>query len=231
MSWNLNDILKLSSKSYDFIYIRDPFTNPSISPNDLRSKLAAIIESLSAKKIVDNIHAVSDIYYEDKWTQYQDYSKFMPETRLLEPGDEANQSWFVKKRMSSRSKGVVFDTSAIAENHDEYIIQSRMKIINEYRVYSVLGEIITQAGQKASKTETNAKTTVLDVETLPNEVITFAKNIEKINKFDFVGYDIAKLENGDLKLIEANRGPQFAGYYRESGVNLASLFLEKLSNN
>ena len=45
--------------------------------------------------------------------------------------------------------------------------------------------------------------------------------MQKMPELDFVGVDLAIEEKGNLLIIEVNRSPQFMGYYKVTGVNLA----------
>lgn len=54
---------------------------------------------------------------------------------------------------------------------------------------------------------------------MPKTYLPSQINFREIPTLDFVGFDVAILENGDLKIIEANRSPQFATYFQKTNQN------------
>jgi hypothetical protein len=110
----LDFIKKLENMEYyDFIYVRDPFNAPFLK-RDINKKLHEIFSHRGLKNyFVDNLKSIEDIYFEDKWIQYQTFFSFMPKTFLFEnifQLENLNVSHFLaKKRIASRGKGTLFD--------------------------------------------------------------------------------------------------------------------------
>lgn len=218
---------KIISNNYRYIYIRDPF-NYVFDKDNIKEKFDIIMSNSKNGHIIDNLSELNDIYLEDKWKQYQLFSKFMPKTRVLTSSEEADDDNFItKKRISSRAKGIVFNSKGLKnDNLSDYIIQNKIKIEKEYRIYVIFNEILEEALLKRPKTQ-SSRVKVIGREKLPATIIDFVKNIIKKNKFDFIGLDIAK-QGDNLYLLEVNRSCLFNGYFSTTGINLAELFIDKL---
>jgi len=218
---------KLTFSNYNYIYIRDPF-NYVFDKNNIEEKFNVILSNRKNSYIVDNLKILDDIYFEDKWKQYQVFGEFMPKTRILTNiQDVDNSNLIVKKRISSRAKGIIFNSKdLISNNLSDYIVQRKIKIDKEYRVYVIFNEIIKKASLKSSKTQ-DSRVKIIGSEKLSATVIDFVKNITKKNKFDFIGLDIAKSGN-NLYLLEINRSCLFNGYFSNNQINLAETFIDKL---
>jgi len=219
---------KMLSQNYDYIYFRDPFNCPYDEEN-IKEKFSVVMKNKEESYIVDNLKDLDDVYFEDKWKQYQLFPEFMPSTKILSRSDEINDSCIVKKRISSRAKGIIFDSRDLAgENLSDYIFQEKFIVDKEYRVYVIGGDIVQAASVKSSKTP-NTKVKVLAVEKLALDVENFVKAIvQKIPQLDFVGLDIIRSDN-NLYLLEVNRSCLFNAYFKITGVNLAEYFIDKLS--
>lgn len=217
----------LKSNKYNYIYIRDPF-NYTFNAKDIERKVNTILANAKNSYIVDNIKSLEDIYFEDKWKQYQLFAQFMPKTAILEKlEDVGKQDLIAKKRISSRAKGIVFHSKSLAgKNLSNYIIQKKVEIIKEYRVYVIFDKIIERAALKRSKTK-DSKVAIYDSEKLSPPMIDFVKKIINKNKFDFIGLDIAKSKEKSY-LLEINRSCLFNGYFRNTGINLAETFVNGL---
>lgn len=218
---------KIQSSEYDFIYIRDPFTY-AYNEADITDKINMILKNRKDAYFVDKIESTDDVFFEDKYIQYTLFSAFMPSTKILQSvGELNNQDFIVKKRISSRGKGIIFDPKDLFnQDLSEYIIQKRIQIDKEYRVYVLFHKIITLAAVKSSKTETK-KIKVIDSEEISLHLRQFVENIIKDNTFDFIGLDIG-ISNGKPYLIEINRSCLFNEYFSMTGVNLAEDFIEEL---
>lgn len=221
---------KLESNSFDFVYIRDPFTS-YYNKDELNIKLDFIICNIKSAYLIDNLESIKDIYFEDKWVQYKIFSEYMPKTYLLSDSNSNNISnYIIKKRISSRGKGIFFNNKDVAQsNIDDYIIQERIIIEKEYRVYVIFNEIINIVSIKSSKTENN-KIKIIGNEKINTGLNNFVKKIITNNKFDFIGLDIA-FSKGYYYLIELNRSPQFNAFYKQTNNNLAEYFISKLISN
>lgn len=228
----LNDIKNfVQKKTFDLIYIRDPFNAGHI--NNIDKKIELIINFNKETKFVDNIETINDIYWEDKWVQYKILKKFMPETIIMKKNKFYNLSnWFIKKRISCRGRGIVLNLKKIKANYQTYIVQKKINIKKEYRVFCVkqkICQIIT--GKKLiieDPINNKVKVKILEPQKIPKKIDSFIKKINKLIKFDFIGYDIAENINNELKIIEVNRSPQFLVFYQETNINLAAELINSL---
>lgn len=50
-----------------------------------------------------------------------------------------------------------------------------------------------------------------------------AKAMTKFPELDFIGADLAVLDDGSFAIIEINRSPQFKRFYEVTNINLAEL--------
>lgn len=219
---------KLTANQYQYIYIRDPF-NYSFNEPDIKEKIEVILNNRGDTYLVDNIESLDDVYFEDKWHQYQLFSEFMPKTEILENTKDADrENIIVKKRISSRARGIVFGSGKLAgRNPADYIIQEKINIEKEYRIYVIFNDILENASIKNSKTR-SSKVSISGVEKISDAVKEFTQMIIKLNKFDFIGLDIAQAGE-KLYLLEINRSCLFNGYFKSTKVNLAEIFVDKLT--
>ncbi len=213
------------NKDFDLIYLRDPFN--FVACEDLEVKINLILQSFPKAVFIDKIQSVDDLYFEDKWIQYQQFTDVMPKTALLI--DKKNIEWskfLIKKRVSSGSKGLIFSEKSLRGESSNYIIQDKIDILQEYRVLSVRGEILPTVVLKKVSIKNGAVTVkVRDFQQINKKLLSFTKMIHKKIKFDLVGYDIAELADNSYVLIEINRSPQFLAYHRETGINVAEKLL------
>lgn len=212
---------------YDYIYFRDPFTDEEFNLPELEEKVGKILVQNNKSYIIDSIKSFADILFEDKWVQYQLFSKFMPSTELLTNREKVDDPQYItKKRISSRAKGIVFNQSGLQGDLSSYVIQKKLEIKKEYRIYVIFGEIIKTAALKTPKTE-SSKTKVYDVQEISPALEEFVQQVTKQNKFDFIGLDIAETNKGYF-LLEVNRSCLFNKYFSETNINLATVFIDKL---
>lgn len=218
---------KLNSKKFDFIYIKDPFTY-DYTEKDLKNKINFIIRNSKKSYFIDNIKDAADVFFEDKFIQYKLFNKFMPQTNILSDMNfKEGVPYIIKKRISSRAKDIFFNKDEISKKDaGAYIIQERIPIEKEFRVYVIFGQIIQTVSIKRSKTETN-HIKIVGAEKINTKLNEYVKEIIIDNKFDFIGLDIA-LSAGKYYLIEVNRGCQFNAFYTQTKTNLAELFIKKL---
>jgi hypothetical protein len=218
---------KLLSNSYDAIYIGYHFR--FLNKKDFTKQFKIILKNLKTAYIIDNLQTVDDVYFEDKWTQYQTFSEFMPKTRLLTNIKDANNSNYItKERISGRAEGIFFNAKNLdTTDLKKYILQNKIKITKEYRVYVIFDKIITKATIRSSKTE-HSKVKVIGDENISPEMIKFINSILTKNKFDFMGMDIAESTKNNFHLIEINRTCLFNGYFMRTGTNLAELLVDGL---
>lgn len=219
----------LQNTQYKWVYIRDPF-NDKFTISQIKEKLSTIFQSAHPGTIIDGLNSVDDVFFEDKWIQYQSLKQFMPDTQIVtNPADLNFDTQFVKKRLSSRAKGIVFDAQKIKEPQD-YIVQSKLDIATEYRINIIGNQIIKQANVKQSKT-TTSKVKFVQTVTIDSQLEEFTTQVNQHLNYDFVGLDIARLKSDELILIEVNRSPQFFAVYRDNHINLAEMLVTSLLNS
>lgn len=225
---------------YDVIYFRDPFNTGTYDDEVIKSKVEVVAKRYPQARYIDQAKSFDYLMIEDKWRQYQRFGKFMPLTVPLGSGvplTEAVQlakaqlkltgkaSALAKDRRSSRAKGIFFRVSDIVPGK-EYIIQQRLEIAKEYRVYGIHGRIVPLAGVRSSKSA-GSRVRMVGSEMLPEDITMFAKEIyRELPYMDLVGFDIAILPDGSPVLLEINRSCQFVGYNRKTGINLADEFMK-----
>lgn len=204
--------------NYDVVYLRDPFNDQEIS---LRAKeyVENALKTFHFSKSIDNITTYEQIEsFEDKYRQYMLYSDYMPNTFLPSNGTFCNGKHLAKKRISQRAKDIYFSE---ANFDDSYIIQDLMDIQEELRVYAIFSNPVEQATIKTSKSP-ESKVKVVGKRQLTEKEKDICKKIAVLSRLDFIGIDLAVLKNGELKLIEVNRSPQFKRFveiYGESPLS------------
>ena len=220
------DLLK---NNYDFIYFRYPFRDSKGPWNleELKQKIEMILELSPQAYFVDKVKNFNDIMLEDKWEQFKLCKAIMPLTRIpkdetdFQPGKE-----ILKKRISGRAEGIFFDIKDVNEPLSEFVVQQKLEIITEYRVYVVFGEIIRLAVLRHSKTE-DSKIKVFDSQLISEDLYNFVEKTNESCDFDLVGLDVAETKEG-FSLIEFNKGCLFTKYFELTKINLAEKFVEKL---
>lgn len=217
------------SGSYDVVYIRDPFNDSMVSINTIKDRIRQLRLQHPDAYYVDNVDSFKKTLLEDKWHQYQLFSNHMPYTRLAGRNVTVGDKHVAKKRISSRSKGVIFDAGQV-ELTDEWIVQDRLRIDQEFRVFIVNGVVHPRATIRSSKSATT-KTEAIGTRELTDNERDFAQMItSQIPELDFVGLDIA-ISRGKLVLIEINRSPQFTKHNQIEGINIVDGFLSQLFRN
>ena len=225
---SLSDFEKqLREAAADFVYIRDPF-NSNLTLVDIKRKTDLIFARFADSYFVDNLRDFGDILFEDKFAQFRRYGEFMPPTKILERIEEIDEPGTIaKKRISSRARDIVFSSADFPGGDlSDYVAQKRIDIDVEYRVYAVFGDISETVSLKSPKREGN-KVKIIGAQKISAELRNFVERIIAKSKFDFVGLDIAQ-SGKSFYLLEANRSCLFGGYFRQTGINLAAVFAEKL---
>lgn len=226
---NMIKFRQVMKMSYDYIYLRDPFAGDELNPNEIKNKINFVLKNKKNAYMIDKINDWKDVFFEDKWIEYKLLAEFMPKTEKLVDYAKINfNKYFIKERLSSRARGIVFNQENIHANK-HYIKQEKIDIYKEYRVNTIFDEIIDPVTIKKPKTK-DSKIKIIGAEKLTEDLRCFVEKIMRKIKFDFVGYDIARLKDRELMLIEVNRSCLFAGYKRIVGVDLSSVFINKLLN-
>lgn len=218
----------LPKEEYEAVYVRDPFVT-HLNEKMIQEQLSALLTAFPAEIFLDKITSYDDLLIEDKWRQYQQLAQFMPRTIL--GGEKSAQTGgkIAKKRISSRSRDILFQWS-VGDIDEDWIVQDTITIIEELRVYSVGGKVLPVASVKQSKTEaTKAKITA--IRQLTGDELAFAQAIvDAAGYYDLVGLDIAATSQG-LSLIELNRAPQFVRYNELTGNDLLEAMMKGTIHN
>jgi hypothetical protein len=210
---------------YNYVYFRDPYNNGPIGYERIQQAIKIVGERFNSAYFVDNLSSYNGLLFEDKWVQYKQLSEYMPQTKLLRSLDlPDNNSYFIKKRISSRSKGIIFTKNDFPEDAkpDDYISQQLLHIEMEYRVFMVGDNIVKPIAIKTSKTQ-DQRVKVIGIENkLHPELVKICDATYKATTYNLMGLDIAKVGNS-FYLLEVNRSCQFKGYMRKSSINLACI--------
>jgi hypothetical protein len=215
--------LDISDKIWDFIYIRGPFVQADFDNSEIKEAIDAVLRNNKEAYVVDSLKRFSDFLLEDKWRQFELFPDIMPHTEPIDSFKNLNvEGKIIKKRISGRSRDIHFDVKelAIKAKPENYILQQRLDIKTEYRAFMVGGELILPLEIKSSKTE-KTKNKVIGLEKeAPEEVKRICRQVHKRLRFDFMGLDIAKTDDG-YYLLEVNRSPQFINFLKITSINLA----------
>lgn len=217
---NYGEISEKISDQFDYIYLRDPFNHPNYDKEQTKMTVDNLTSRYNSAYWVDKAKSYEDLLFEDKWRQYQLFKETMPPTSLLDR--LLAEGKIIKKRISARAIGIYFRQSDLPPGHEpnDYIVQPRIDIERELRVYMIGNKIIKPAVYKTSKTP-DSKVKIADVANeLPAEVTRICESVYVIAGLDFAGLDIAQTPDG-CYLLEVNRSCQFKGYQHLTGVNLA----------
>lgn len=217
-----------NSRTYDTVYIRSHFSDPSTLPQVFRSEIDKLVEYAKVMnpqvRFIDNMDTVDAIVtFEDKWHQYELFGKFMPHTQPYGHGTDITsfKRPIFKNRLSSRGSGVTWEQDRVAKSNGEWIVQESLDIREELRIYVIQGEVYPIGAMKQVMTEGN-KAHALSCRTLSQDEIDFSLSVMKMApSLDIVGIDVARTSDGQLALMEVNRSPGFAKFYELSGVNIA----------
>lgn len=192
----------------NLIYYRDPFNDVSYRPDEQKTNY--LIGKFNHIRSIDGITSFNDLLLiEDKWVQAKNYENYMPKTKLFSQVTFIPGKHIAKKRISQRSKDILFDL----EDHqldDNWIVQELLRIKEELRVYAVFGNVIPEATIKTSKLDGKVK--VVGGRKLKAKEIEICETIAKKSGLDFLGIDLVVLENGETKVLEVNRSPQFSRF-------------------
>jgi glutathione synthase/RimK-type ligase-like ATP-grasp enzyme len=213
---------KVVAREFDVIYVRDPFNTARLTIEAIAPKIELIKTRHPRAYYIDQVDDIEGVLIEDKWRQYQRWGEWMPDTYLGgEPADIAGPA-IAKKRISARSRDILFDVQP-SDLSAEWILQERLTIVEELRVYVLFGNPVTYAAKRRSK-GLNQTTKVTGVHVLTEDEMTFARELAgRMKEYDFLGLDIATTPEGP-RLIEVNRSPQFKRYNKLSGSNLVENF-------
>ncbi len=213
----------------DWIYFRDPFHGEYTHEN-IKKFHAKIVEMYPDAYFVDQADNIDIVYFEDKYTQYEQLSSYMPETYILGTDfSEPAYDYIVKKRISSRSKDIHFSISELDRSqieNGEYIVQRIIPFEEECRVMCVFGIILPLVLLKSGKTE-ESKNKVLSAEKISDSLKAYVSEVLDEIQLDFIGLDIVRVGES-YTVLEVNRSPQFVRYEELTGINPAKVLIDHL---
>ena len=216
-----------SRRNYDVVYIRDPFNTGRLAPEDIIPYIDVLGRKHQSAYFVDCAHRIAGVLIEDKWNQYEIWQKWMPQTRLGDQLDGAETGVVAKKRISARSRDILFELVPEVLSSD-WIVQERLDIVEELRVYALFGRVVRRASIRRSKSATSG-TKVVGLRDIAEQEVEFAEEVVAQQKqLDFVGLDIVVTPTG-LRLIEVNRSPQLNRYNELAQTNLVANFWDGIS--
>ncbi|HLG90704.1 MAG TPA: hypothetical protein VI336_00865 [Candidatus Saccharimonadales bacterium] len=214
---------RVMQNDFQYLYFRDPFNEDDDSRKIARANTSKLLRRYRSAYMVDGIKNFDDLLFEDKWKQYRALSKFMPPTKILTVLREPDRNSFIKRRISARSKGIIFTREDYPVNAkpQEYLIQQKLQVEKEYRAYMVGGRLVSPMAIKSSKTpQQNVRLIGLQKE-IPQAILKICQAVYDKTQYDLCGLDVAETKDGFF-LLEVNRSCQFKKYWQLSGQNLAA---------
>jgi len=227
------------SGSDTILLARYPYTANNIQQNYV-SLLNHIIRKFEFRKVFDSkLYQKSFIEYEDKYQQCLVFEELqLKYAKMFSPKNKKGTNFpiIAKKRVSSRSK-----SNFIIDNHEklkkftssydtsQYIFQKFHPLINDYRVLILNGKCIGTVKRRVNIDQNKKISIKVDsLANLPNKIINDCIRVTSHIGCDFCGIDIGEKEDGKLFFIEYNPSPQFLGFERETGINVARKIIDSL---
>ncbi len=220
----------LSINRHDKIILRDPYNSKS----DYSFFTKKILKKYYENVLLDRERYSKFPFYEDKLFQVDLFIKLgitTPETFLARNINRLLRfPVIVKPRIGSRGRGVrIFnkpkemESFFVGKDPLKYIIQKYHKAKNEYRILLLKHRILGIVGKNIYlKNEGRIWVKINKaVNDLPKKIKQDAIRITRGPKADFVGVDVIQAEDDKYYFLEANLSPQFAGFAKVTGVNVA----------
>ncbi len=134
-------------------------------------------------------------------------------------------------KVNSRVDLTEFARLFFEKNKDNLFFQKYINTKYEYRVF-VIGSKSLGVVKKISKEGMIARNYALGAEFVQVKKPQVAKLAEKLCKElkrNFSGVDIIEDQNGKLYILECNRSPQFTGFMKATGINVAEKIINHFS--
>lgn len=134
-------------------------------------------------------------------------------------------------KVNSETDLIRFARLFFKKNKENLFFQEYIDIKHEYRVL-VVGSKSLGVVEKISKEGMIAKNYALGAEFVQVRKPRVAKLVEKLCrelKRNFSGVDIIEDKNGKLYVLECNRSPQFIGFMKATGINIAEKIINHFS--
>ena len=205
---------------------------------------------IKIKKMKEELRRLDDlgvkIVDREVWLNYPLFQdKLFQERQLSEAGVEVlgnrriNEfSILVKKRWGSRAKGirVIRDAGELKRwlsegiDLDKYLIQEYRKLKGDYRVLMLGGRSLGVVKREVRlKKEGKLAVKVVEQEMNADErVLDLAKRAVESLGVERGGVDVLEDEKGNFWVSEVNLAPQFVGFERVTGINVARKIVEYL---
>lgn len=236
-------VIKLKRHTPDSILIaRQPYTANQVEQNYV-PYLAALLDTYSFKKVFDgNLYKKSFVEYEDKYYHSHLFQKLdMPYADMQDVSqpESINFPIIAKKRLSSRAESNFILRSKdelqrfiFANDATQFMFQTFHDLAADYRVLILNHQLVGIAKrQVVIKYGYKATVKVDSAGTVPQEIIDQCIALTKHLGCDLCGFDVAETKDGTLFFIEYNTSPQFVGYQRETGKDLAAEIVQSLINS
>jgi hypothetical protein len=218
---------------------RQPYTANRIEQNYV-PVLNSIIENYQFKKIFDEkLYKTTFVAYEDKLYHSMVFEElhcpFYKHIDAQEPGKIVFPI-IAKKRLSSRAESNFilrdleqFNRFTYSNDCSQFVFQVFEDLVADFRVLILNGQLLGTVRRNIKiKYGYRATVEVAGAAEVPQKISD--KCIEVTNKLgcDLCGFDIGESKSGEFAFIEYNTSPQFEGYERETGVNIAQKVIEEL---
>lgn len=233
-----NSSLKpLSIDPDDKIILRDPYNSKSDYSFFTRKILKKYYKNIS----LDRERYSKLPFYKDKIFQTDLFIKLGITTPEIFLGRNINRLLkfpvIVKPRIGSRGRGIrIFnefkemDSFFAEKDLLNYIVQKYHKAKKEYRIlilrHKILGVVDKYIRLKGDgKIGVKINKVVND---LPVEVKQDAIRVTEKLKAEFVGVDVIHVEGGEYYFLEVNLAPQFNGFAKATGINVARKIISSI---
>ena len=229
-------IAKLNVPEATVLLPRQPYTANNIDQN-YAPVLEILLEKYPFAKVIDRkLYQKSFIQYEDKLyhsyifdKQKVAYAKMFSVPQLQKQFTPI----IAKKRLSSRGNAnFIFteklDFERFVHTHDvtQYLYQEYLPLKADFRVLVLGYEVVGIVKRKIKIKDGNRVTVEVEsVGELPLSILSQCREIALTLGCEFCGFDIGQTDNNSLFFIEYNTSPQFEGFERETGINVAEKLL------
>lgn len=202
----------------DSVYLRLHFCHENM--DEIRERVDGVLRRFENAYFINGVERFDDLLrLENKWSLAKMLEGYMPRAYSLEEVPRGATGLVYKQRLSRCGHNTKFDAHESLDP-EEYFAQERMVVLEELRVYIVLGEIVELAAIRTTKMETQ-KVKMVGVRALDEVEKNFVREvIARLPRADFVGLDIARVAAG-YKVIEVNWTPVFSAYRRMTNIDLA----------
>jgi len=230
---------KIPSGKNVALLARQPYVANAIE-HSADALLHMILSEFSFASVFDDkLYQQSFMRYEDKL--YQSYVLQKLELPFAQLWNTTKPKAIVfpiiaKKRISSRHNAnyVLHDRSELQtfmKDFDtaQYIFQTYFPLKADYRILICKGKLLGTVARDAWLEEGNKTIVkVAGATEVPSKIAQQAIKLSDYIGCDLCGIDVGETETGDFFFIEYNPSPQFLGFERETGRNIAEAVIKSL---